>query len=177
MCICLLNIRSIELATCTYPAHEVLGFSSESVHDIGVGGIKAPGYFTESLCDYFNWIMHALQSHCLFTLSLHWQLTSKAQNGNHSCTLLHHWAGLNVTTLPWFSDAYFLSDDPYHTDGRTDGWTDRRTDKNRQTIAVTLCLRFAARVKNACICNSIGMNRQSSRLSTRQTKYFELRVL
>ena len=32
-------------------------------------------------------------------------------------------------------------------DGSTDGQTDRRTDKNRQTIAVTLRLHFAARVK------------------------------
>ena len=32
------------------------------------------------------------------------------------------------------------------TDRRTDGRTDGRTDKNRQTIAVTLCLRFAVRV-------------------------------
>ena len=139
MCICLLNIRSIELATCTYPAHEVLGFSSESVHDIGVGGIKAPGYFTESLCDYFNWIMHALQSHCLFPLSLHWQLTSKAQNGNHSCTLLHHWAGLNVTTLPWCLVILrcvlsLRRPLPY---GRTNDCSNR----------VTLRLRFAAKVK------------------------------
>ena len=45
-CICLLNIRSIELAT--YSAPEVLGFSSESVHDIGVGG-RHTGYVTESV--------------------------------------------------------------------------------------------------------------------------------
>ena len=35
-------------------------------------------------------------------------------------------------------------------DGQTDKRTDRWTDKNRQTIAVTLCLRFAARVNQGC---------------------------
>ena len=48
---------------------------------IGVG--KAPGYVTtqtESFCDNLNWIMHFSESHCLFTLSMHWQLASKAQN-------------------------------------------------------------------------------------------------
>ena len=40
---------------------------------------------------------------------------------------------------------YILSDDPYHlTQEGTDGWT----NKNRQTIAVTLHLRFGARVNN-----------------------------
>ena len=119
----------------TYPAPEVLQF---------LGG-KAPAYVT------INWeplwllkLNYALESHCLFTLSLHWQLTSKAQNGNHSSTLLYHWAGLNVTTLPWcwVILRYVLSlrrPLPY---GRTNG----QTDKNRQTIAVTLHLRFAARV-------------------------------
>ena len=34
---------------------------------------------------------------------------------------------------------------------RTDGQTDGRTDKNSQTIAVTLRLRFAARVNNNII--------------------------
>ena len=48
--ICLLNIRSIELDT--YPAPEVLLFSSESVHDIARRRGKAPVYVTESLCDY-----------------------------------------------------------------------------------------------------------------------------
>ena len=73
----------------------------------------------------------------------------------NSCTLLLHWAGLNMTTLPGIlmpripRNAYFLYNDPYQIakegcDGRTDGWT----DKNRQTIAVTLRLRFAARVND-----------------------------
>ena len=42
-CVCLLNIRSIELDT--YPAPEVLQFSSESVHDNRLEG-KAPAYVT-----------------------------------------------------------------------------------------------------------------------------------
>ena len=86
-CVCLFNT---ELDTyTTYPAPEVLQF---------LGGGTC-------LCHYINWrplwllkLNYALESHCLFTLSLHLQLTSKAQNGNHSCTLLYHW---NVTTLPW----------------------------------------------------------------------------
>ena len=41
-----------ELAT--YSAPDLLGFSSESVRDIGVGG-RHTGYVTENLCDYFNW--------------------------------------------------------------------------------------------------------------------------
>ena len=49
----------------------------------------------------------------------------------------------------WYTlNAYFLSDDPYHlaqegSNGRMDG----QTDKNCRTIAVTLRLRFAVRVK------------------------------
>ena len=40
-----------------------------------------------------------------------------------------------------------LSDNPYHlAQEGSNGQTDGQTDKNRQTIAVTLCLRFAARV-------------------------------
>ena len=59
-------IRSIELAI--YPVPEVLRFSTESVHDMGIYRGKEPGYDTESLCDY---TLAALESHCLFILSLH----------------------------------------------------------------------------------------------------------
>ena len=83
---------------------------------------KAPGYVTiqtESFCDIPK-LNYALESHCLFTLSLHWQLTSEAQNGNQSCSwgtcrchtsidwqqLLHCWAGLTwplflMPIIPW----------------------------------------------------------------------------
>ena len=63
----------------------------------------------------------------------------------------YHWAGLNHSSLmPGNPDAYFLSDDSCtirtdgQTDGQTNGWMDGWTDG--QTIAVTLRLRFAARV-------------------------------
>ena len=131
-CVCLLDIRSIELATYPAPAWGTQ-FSSESVHDIGIGGrhlamsLKASVTTLTELCT-----------------------TSKAQNGNHSCTLLHHWAGLNVTTLPWY--LVFLGcvlslrrSLPY---GQMDGWMDGQTDKNLKNIAVTLRLCFAARVNN-----------------------------
>ena len=34
-----------------------------------------------SVTSYLNWIMLLRAMHCLFTLSLHWQLTREAQNG------------------------------------------------------------------------------------------------
>ena len=45
---------------------------------------------------------------------------------------------------------YFLSDDPYHL--AHEGDRGGPTDKNRPTIAVTLRLRFAARVKYSAQC-------------------------
>ena len=66
-CVCLFNIRSIELHTLHLNMVMV-----ESVHDLGVGG-RAPGYVTiqtESFCDIPK-LNYALESHCLFTLSLH----------------------------------------------------------------------------------------------------------
>ena len=73
-----------------------------------------------------------------------------------SCTLLYHWAGLNVTTLPWMPGnpqmcTFSQTTLTIRTDGRTNGRTDGRTDKNRQKIAVTLRLRFAARVNNIIV--------------------------
>ena len=41
---------------------------------------------------------------------------------------------------------------------RTDGQTDGRTDKNRQMIAVTLRLRFAARVNNIIMDIMVNVN-------------------
>jgi hypothetical protein len=41
-----------------------------------------------------------------------------------------------------------------------DGWADRRTDKNRQTIAVTLCLRFAASVNEYGLDTQVHLFRQ-----------------
>ena len=45
------------------------------------------------------------------------------------------------------------------TDGRTDGRTNGRTDKNRQTIAVTLRLGFAARVNKPYHALQVGHTR------------------
>ena len=46
-------------------------------------------------------------------------------------------------------NAYFLSDDPYHlAQEGSNGWMDGQTDKNFRTIAVTLRLCFAVRVKS-----------------------------
>ena len=50
-----------------------------------------------------------------------------------------------MTTTPLCSNVYFLLDDPYHL---TQEGLDGPMDNNRQTIAVTLCLRLAARVNN-----------------------------
>ena len=67
------------------------------MHDLGV---YRKGTW---LCHYTNWkllwqpkLNYALESHCLFTLSLHWQLTSKAQNCNQSCKL--SWGKSHVNT-------------------------------------------------------------------------------
>ena len=120
---------------------------------------KAPGYVISY--DYLNWSNMHLRATACFTLSLHWQLTSRAQSGNqsckshintdvtgNSCTLLHHWAGLNMTMIPLCLECILSLRRPlpFSTGGL--GWTGGRTDKNRQTIAVILCLclRFAARV-------------------------------
>ena len=102
---------------CTWICMFMVQFkSSESVHDPGVG----EGTW---LCHYTNWkllwlpkLNYPLESHCLFTLSLHWQLTSKAQNSNQSCTevraickhrlataahyYMYYW---NMTTIPIMS--------------------------------------------------------------------------
>ena len=87
-CVCLFNIGNIELHAYPAPEHVygMVQVSSESVHDPGVG----EGTW---LCHYINWklpwlpkLNYPLESHCLFTLSQHWQLTSKAQNCTRSCT-------------------------------------------------------------------------------------------
>ena len=55
-----------------------------------------------------------------------------------ACMSVFTWDLSDHTSL----NAYFLSGDPYHLT------QDGRKDKNRQTIAVTLRLRFAVRVNN-----------------------------
>ena len=103
---------------------------------------------SESYCDYLNWIMHLKANACLHCHCIdNWPARHRI-NGNHSCTLLYHWGGLNVTTLPWclviLRCVLSLKRPlPYG-----------RTDKNRQTIAATLRLRFAARVNNYYNCSS-----------------------
>ena len=59
-----------------------------------------------------------------------------------------------VQLFLYASNAYFLSDDPYHL--AQEGW-DGRTDKNHQTIAVTLHLHFVARVNNREIDKAIDV--------------------
>ena len=115
--VCLLNIRT-RTTPCTWSS--IWLWYCSSLFRVSAwcwSRRKAPGYVTiqtENFCNNLNWIMHLRATAFLFTLSLHWQLTSKAQNQscswgkNHetqmgnSCTvsLLHHWAGFNITTIP-----------------------------------------------------------------------------
>ena len=78
---------------------------------------------------------YALQSHWLFTLSLRWQLQS----------VICSWGRCHVNTVwPLFlcaSNAYFLSDDPYHLSQEgSDGWIDGQKLPNDCTNPLpTLC--------------------------------------
>ena len=100
----------------TYPTYPAPKQASDTrVSDLRIGGrhLAMSLYKLKAILQ----LDYALESLCLFTLSLHWQLTSKAQNGNqscswgrchkhrlascNSCTRLLHWAGLNITTLPY----------------------------------------------------------------------------
>ena len=78
----------------------------------------------------------------------------------NSCTLLLHWAGLNFLMPRIPRNAYFLYNDPYHL-------AKEGCDKNRQTIAVTLRLRFAVRVNNG----NHGVIGGHSTISISFTKY------
>ena len=126
--VCLFNIRNIELQTLHLNMFMVL-FKSLQSHDqcmIQEWG-KAPGYVTiqtESFRDYRGYkLNYPLKSHCLFTLSLHWQQTSKAQNCNQSCTEVraickHRWQQLHTTTLlertwPLFLHVWWTSNEIY----------------------------------------------------------------
>ena len=77
-CVCLLNIRSIELAT--YPAPEVLEFSSESVHDIGVG--EGTWLCHWKPLHYYNWVMHLRATACLHCHCIDNWPAKHMQNGN-----------------------------------------------------------------------------------------------
>ena len=74
---------------CTWTGFRYSGpslLSSESVHDKGLGGrhLAMSPYTINWKPLWLPWVLkldYALESHCLFTLSLHWQLTSKA----HAC--------------------------------------------------------------------------------------------
>ena len=116
----------------TYPAPEhTVQVSSESVHDLHVG--VAPGYVTiqtESFWDYLNWIIHLrpppvytiVYYHCIDNWpAKHRMVISHLANvtmyqvhvntDGNSCTL-HHWAGLNMTTIPLCLECVLsLSDD------------------------------------------------------------------
>ena len=156
-CVCLFTIRSIELHALHLNRVLVL-FSSETVNDLGVGG-RHLAMSLKASATYLNWIMHLRAAACLHChctdnwpakhrVAISHVAEVKTQTGN-SCTLLHHWAGLNMTTLPlcwvYLERILFLGWPlPFSTGGlrRTDG----RTDKNCQTITVTLRLCFAARV-------------------------------
>ena len=58
---------------------------------------------------------------------------------------LHYTTEQDLASPLFLSNAYFLSDDPYHV---AQEGCDGHMDKNRYTIAVTLCLRFVARVND-----------------------------
>ena len=144
---------------CTYPASEVLQFSSESVQYIGIGP-KAPAYvtiLTESLCDYLNWITCTWEPLPVYTVTA---LTTD-QQGTEWQPQLH--TTINTTGQDLRDHSSLMPGTPQM---RTFSQTtltiqkDERTDKNCQTIVVTLRLRFAVRVKNTTIitvtCQSYG---------------------
>ena len=147
-----LHLNRVLVLLTTHPAPKQ--GSGTRVSDLRVGGTW--------LCHYINWkpLWHSTElraMHCLFTLWLYWQLTSKAQNGNQSCswgrchvnTVAHYYSTGQDLTWPLFLYATYTRirtfyDDPYHIIAKVG--CDGRTDKNRPTIAITLRLRFAARV-------------------------------
>ena len=67
-----------------------------------------------------------LHCHCIDNWPKHSGNQLCSQGWCNSCTLLHHWAGLNMTTLPL---CYVYLECVY---GRTDGRTDRRTKIAKQ---------------------------------------------
>ena len=76
----------------TYPVPKQGSGTTCRVSDLRVGG----RHQAMPLCTLWQLqLNYALESHRLFTLSLHWQLTSKAQNGNQSCSC---WGRCHVNT-------------------------------------------------------------------------------
>ena len=99
--------------------------------------------------------------HLRATACLHCHSIDNWPARHRMATTAAHWAGLNVTTLPWCLVILrcvlsLRRPLPY---GRTDGRTNGRTDKNRQTIAVTLRLGFAARVNKPYHALQVGHTR------------------
>ena len=130
---------------------------------------KAPGYVTvqtENFCDNLNWIMYLRATACLHChCTDNSELTSEAQNCNQSCSwgkshetqmgnsctlsLLHHWPGLNMTTIPLcpvYLECVLSIRRPLigglrRTDRRTDG---QKSPNNCSNPSIRLC--FAPRV-------------------------------
>jgi hypothetical protein len=124
--VCLLNIRSIEqlLHYSTYTLHlnrvTVLVLFSFELVDMSLYKLK-PLW----ICDMPK-LNYALQSHCLFTLPLHWQCSWGRCHVNTDWQQLHTTTPLGVYLKCVLSLRRLL---PFNTGGlrRTDGQTDGRT--------------------------------------------------